>query len=62
MDVDKSYYYEAFLADIGLDYEFKFGLLANDTKHTSKDVQGALDEIQKVKISSTYLPDVQVCN
>ena len=60
LDVDTPYYYEAYLADGGGDYEFKLGLMTDDSKYTSKDVQGAMDEVQTVTVSSTYLPDVQV--
>lgn len=60
LDKDTPYYYEAFLADGGGEYEFKFGLMTDDTKYTSKDVQGALDEVQEVSVSSEYIPDVQV--
>ena len=53
-------YYEAYLTDNGGDYEFMMGLKTNDTKYTSSEVQGAIDEIQQVDVSSVYLPDIQV--
>ena len=36
------------------------GLKTNDTKYTSNELQGAIDEIQEVSVSSVYLPDIQV--
>jgi len=48
------------VADHGGDYEFMLGLMTNDTKYTSEEVQGAIDEIQTVTLSSEYLPDIQV--
>ena len=61
---DQPVYYEAYLADNGGDYEFMMGLKTNDTRYTSREVQGAIDEIQKITVSSVYLPDIQVsiCN
>lgn len=60
LNKDTPYYYEVYLADTGGDYEFKLGLMTNETKYTSKDVQGALDEVQKASVYSQYLPDAQV--
>ena len=60
MHKDEPIYYEAYLTDNGGDYEFMLGLKTNDTKYTSNELQGAIDEIQAVSVSSVYLPDIQV--
>lgn len=57
---DEAVYYEAFLADNGGDYEFMLGLKTDDTRYTSSEVQGAIDEVQQITVSSVYLPDIQV--
>ena len=41
-------------------YEFMLGLKTDQSQYTSEEVQGAIDEIQKVSVSSVYLPDIQV--
>ncbi|XP_066933159.1 fibrocystin-L-like [Clytia hemisphaerica] len=59
LDVNNPVYYEAYLADQGGDYEFMLGLKTDQSQYTSGEVQGAIDEIQKVTVSSVYLPDIQ---
>ena len=60
LDRDKEYYYEAYLGDGGGNYYLQLGLLGSKTQHTASEVANAQDEIQKIRIYSTYKKATQV--
>ena len=62
LDRDKEYYYEAYLGDGGGSYYLQLGLLGSKTQHTASEVANAQDEIQKIRIYSTYKKATQVCH
>ena len=62
LDRNKEYYYEAYLGDGGGSYYLQLGLLGSKTQHTASEVANAQDEIQKIRIYSTYKKATQVCH
>ena len=60
LDRSQEYYYEAYLADQGGGYYLQVGLLGGRTKHTKNVHPKAIDEIQRVEITSKKQPNKQV--
>ena len=58
MEEGKPYFLEAHL-DYGCT-SFSIGYFTNDTKHSHKDVDSAVDEVQEIATSSTVLLEQQV--
>ena len=60
LDKDKSYFYQAYMADGSGHFYLELGLFGERTQHTSKSTIKARDEIQKISIDSTLRPSTQV--
>lgn len=60
LDKNHEYYYEAYVADGGGTYDLAIGLFAGRTNHANKITKSAVNEKQKITITSTVEPSKQV--
>ena len=60
LDRNREYYYEAYLGDYGGNYHLSLGLFAHRTKHANSEISNAMNEKQRISISSEIKPNIQV--
>ena len=60
MKKDREYFFKAYLADYGGEYQLEVGLLGYKTNLSNADVDDVFNEIQNLSIYSDYKPEIQV--